>query len=114
MITPEEAIANVERRVKELRLEGEWINKEMGGLPVEDRVDQIHCLFEGMCPICGSDVTLISVSGTRRFLDEMVFIGDHKIMECSNVAGDSGGVEFKCKNGHEHYVGYSFNCGDWN
>jgi len=113
MITPEEAVAWQENRVRELRLGNERVNKEMGRLPLEDRVDQIYCLFEGICPICGSDAMLISVRGTRRFLDEMVFIGDHEILECSSVAGDSGGVEFRCKNGHEHFVGYSFNSGDW-
>ena len=115
MITPEQAIANVERRVRELRLEREWINKEMGGLPVVERSSQIHCLFEGLCPACGSSTTLIRVGGVPKFLDEMVFMGDHEIQVWEYVPklGDDGGVEFKCKNGHEYYVGYSFASGDW-
>ncbi len=116
MITPEQAIANVERRVRELRLESEWINKEVGGLPVAERPAQIYCLFEGLCPVCGSEVTLIRVSGTRRFLDEMVFMGNHEICEwkrATEFSKGGGGVEFKCKNGHEHYIGYSFASGDW-
>ena len=113
MITPEQAIKNVERRVRELQRKHEWFNEEMGGLPIQDRAGQIHCLFEGLCPTCGGKVTLASVEGTRRFLDEMVFMGDHEIRECVSIVGDSGGVEFKCKNGHEHYIGYSFASGDW-
>lgn len=115
MITPEEAIANVERRVRELRLDREWVNKEMGGLPVRDRAGQIHCLFEGLCPACGSDVTLIRVGGSPEVLATMVFMGDHEIQVWAampELSGD-GGVEFKCKNGHEHYIGYSFSSGDW-
>ena len=112
MITSEQAIANVERRVAELRLGHEWINKEMSGLPVNDRANQIHCLFEGLCPTCGGEVTLIRVGGTRRFLDEMVFMGDHEIHKWK-MAPEGGSVEFLCKSGHEHYVGYSFASGDW-
>lgn len=111
MITPEQAIINVERRVAELRLAA---NKEMGGLPVSDRTDQIHCLFEGRCPTCGSKVTLVSVGGIPKFLDEMVFMGAHEIWPWEETQfGDSGCIDFKCKNGHEHNVGYSFASGDW-
>lgn len=115
MITPEQAIANVEQRVRELRLKSEWVNKEMGGLPVTERSAQIHCLFEGLCPVCGGEVTLTRVGGSRRFLNEMVFMGSHEVCEWEAVLDscDDGGVEFKCKNGHEHYVGYSFVSGDW-
>ena len=115
MITPEQAIANVERRVRELRLQDEWVNKEMGGPPVQSRPSQIHCLFEGLCPTCGSKVMLFRVGGTPRFLNEMVFMGDHEIQEWKTAPEfDAGGsVEFKCENGHEHYIGYSFASGDW-
>ena len=118
MITPEQAVKNVERRVAEMRLQHEWFNKEMGGLPVQDRTNQIHSLFEGLCPTCGSKVTLVRVGGIPKFLDEMVFMGDHEInawekTQSDDGLGDSGGVEFECENEHKHYVGYSFACGDW-
>lgn len=115
MITPEEAVANVERYVKDRQWEREWINKEFGGLPVAERAHQIHCLFEGLCPTCGSKVILVRVGGVPKFLEEMQFIGNHEIQvwETAPELGDNGGVEFECKNGHEHYVGYSFSSGDW-
>ena len=114
MITPAEAIANVERRVAELRLKHQWLNKEMGELPVVERSRQIYCLFEGLCPACGCKTTLIRVGGTRRFLDKMVFMGNHEICEWERLQiGDSGGVDFKCKNGHKCYIGYSYASGDW-
>ena len=114
MITPEQAVKNVERRVAEIRLAHQWVSEEMGGLPVQDRTNQIHCLFEGLCPTCGSKVTLVSIDGTPKFLDEMVFMGDHEIWPWKKTQfGDSGCIDFKCKNGHEHNVGYSFSSGDW-
>ena len=63
-------------------------------------------------PTCGSEVTLIRVGGTPRFLNEMVFMGDHEIHEWEKPP-EEGSVEFLCKNGHEHRVGYSFVSGDW-
>lgn len=115
MITLEEAIAEAEDRVQELRWRREWINKEMGGLPVIDWPNQIFCLFEGVCPVCSQDVDIVSVGGTPDFLEEQQFSGEYTTYTwtCTQSGGRrlDGGVGFRCKNGHEHYVEHSN--GDW-
>lgn len=66
--------------------------------------------------MCGQDVNIVSVGGTREFLSEHTFSGDHDIIvwnctpkyDCRQL---DGGVGFCCENGHKHYVEYSN--GDW-
>ena len=77
-------------------------------------MDAVFELFEGSCPRCHEDVTIVEVSGTPQFLDEQRFEGEYRTQtwECANGASENGVVRFECPNGHKHEA-YHFTDGDW-
>ena len=106
MITLDEAITEAGSRVKELRQRQEWLNAEMGGLPVVNWPSQVICLLKGICPVCGLDVTIISVGGTPEFLSKYLFSGYPGACIWIPYKRDrfDGGVALRCKKGHKHYI----------
>lgn len=81
--------------------------------PIRDRAQQIFALFEGICPRCGQDIKIVSVSGTPDWLEDFTFLGDHEITELppENFDGPVGNVHFLCPDGHQDTATWGF--GDW-
>jgi hypothetical protein len=79
--------------------------------------EEIFNLFEGVCPKCGEEVTLIRVSGLPQFMRDNTpenFKGDaHEwLPRLSTDDRVDGSQTFTCKNGHESYVEHT-DYGDW-
>jgi len=88
----------------------EAITQRMGfPIPPVDPSQRVFYLFESVCPECGADTTITDVGGPPKFHKEFQWTGEHTVT--IRPEASYGWVEFKCAQGHEHYIEHCH--GDW-
>lgn len=79
---------------------------------------EVFQLFEGCCPTCKGDVEVVSAGGITKFQQQQTWLLELPIefnYWCEDASLDFtiiGGVQFKCEDGHKHYIELN-KFGDW-
>lgn len=81
----------------------------------ENGHNPVWCLFEGVCPDCGSDVHIVSIWGTQEQVDNFTFKPEENVQVTVARQGylTDCGIEWHCDKGHRHYAERSAVSGDW-
>ena len=74
-------------------------------------MDKVFQLFEGECPTCGDTAKIVSAAGTTEFFKDHPFTDVPSVVWSDGVT-ERGEVNFRCPQGHSHFVFNTFH-NDW-
>lgn len=89
-------------------------------IPAKDRIEEIQCIHEGLCPDCGEDLPPYDLGGTETFIDEYSNDGENRSINTWHLQdedlepGDArGSMSVTCEHCGRQWDTTQLTCGDW-